>query len=392
MVLSSQVSKVRFACALLYLLTQYEAIPFDGVSHHALGGGSYVFKENYPEYLAKHITNGPRVEVNIIIQPNSSPHFGTIFSMTLSFCVARSIAVLGLEPVVVVDLWDNAKAEQLTMAGVTYQKGLRSSGRIAENIDDYREIVMFLSKHYDVPFRLRMEDEFLREPGMPDIVREIVRDRDHLGQSLAPSSGKLAIRSECAVEGCGLVDKYGAGNAYDETGDKIHFTCPLHGSFFVHIGTECDRLQFNCQLFNLVIGRYYTRADIDHGYIQICGGDYAGFWQEQLLWRHLTMPLLIVYTPLIVDWSGSKLSKSLYLKQDAYGYLVEAEMDYILSYKSFKKRGMNLGVICAEVDLWVREPFRLFRCYTVHYVHMLFTRKDDLRLGIIHVRDRVNRA
>lgn len=312
--------------------------------------------------------------------------------MALAFCVAHSIAVLGLEPIVVIDLWDNAKAEQLTIAGVTYQKGLRSTGRIAENIDDYHEIIMFLSKTYDVSFHLRMEGEFLRQPNMPDIIREIIRDRDSLGLSLAPSSGKLAIRSECAVEGCGLVDKYGIGNTFNEGEDKVQFTCPLHGSFAVHIGTECDRLQFNCQLFNLVIGRYYTRANLDHGYIQICGGDYAGFWQEQMLLRHLTRPPLIVYTPLIVDWSGSKLSKSLYLKKDAYAYLVEADMDYMLSYKLFQKRGMNLGVICAEVDLWIREPFRLFRCYTVHYMHMLFTRKDDLRLGAIHVRDRLNRA
>ena len=39
---------------------------------------------------------------------------------------------------------------------------------------------------------------------------------------------------------------------------------------------------------------------------------------EQLLWRHITKPLVIVYTPLITDWSGSKISKSLYLRGGAY--------------------------------------------------------------------------
>jgi hypothetical protein len=85
------------------------------------------------------------------------------------------------------------------------------------------------------------------------------------------------------------------------------------------------------------------------GYIQICGGDYAGFWHEQLLWRHLQKPILIVYTSLIVDWSGSKLSKSLYLKQDAYHYLKEAGQECMLSYKVFKEAGKSVDVVCDEV-------------------------------------------
>ena len=67
-------------------------------------------------------------------------------------------------------------------------------------------------------------------------------------------------------------------------------------------------------------------------------------------------------------------------------------MDYMLAYTEFKRRGMDLNVICEEVDLWIREPFRLFRPYSVHYMHMLFTRQQDLKLGASHMLcDRVNR-
>lgn len=364
-------------------------IPYDGVSHHALGGGSYAFKDDYPQYLAKLLKGGPKVEINLIIQPNSSPHFGTLFSMALTFCLAHHLAKDGLQPTVVLDFWDNAKSEQAEIDGIIYQKGLRTTGKLFDNLADYYEILEYMKKRFNVDYRIRMEQDFLRDARMPDVVRAIIHDRDVLGGSLSPSTGQLAIRSACPVEGCGLVDKYGRNNVYDLGNDVVHFICPLHGPFSVELATQCDRLEFNCQLFNLVIGRFYETFDI--GYIQICGGDYAGFWQEQLLWRHLHEPIIIVYTPLILDWSGSKLSKSLYLQKDAYAYLCEADMEYMLSYKAFKRQGKDLEVVCDEVDLWVREPFRLFRAYSVQYMHMLFTRKDEIKLGAIHVTDRVNK-
>ncbi|OJD15789.1 hypothetical protein ACJ73_08946 [Blastomyces percursus] len=112
------------------------------------------------------------------------------------------------------------------------------------------------------------------------IVKNIIKDREYLGQCLAQATGSLAIRAACPE--CGLVD---------------------------NVETDADKFQFNCQLFNLVIGLYHERTS--YNYIEICGSDYAGFWQEQLLWRFLVKPILIVYTPLISDWSGSKVSKSL---------------------------------------------------------------------------------
>ena len=39
---------------------------------------------------------------------------------------------------------------------------------------------------------------------------------------------------------------------------------------------------------------------------------------------------MIFYAPLVLDWSGSKLSKSLYVKEGAYKYLCEAGLGYML--------------------------------------------------------------
>jgi hypothetical protein len=124
-----------------------------------------------------------------------------------------------------------------------------------------------------------------------------------------PKSGKLAIRSPCPK--CGIVNKY--------MENIIEFFCPYHGSYSVDTLKDFNELSYNCQLINLIIALFYQNHE--KGYIQICGSDYAGFWQEQMIWRHLESPILIMYSSLIVDWSGYKLSKSIYLIDTNYEYL-----------------------------------------------------------------------
>jgi hypothetical protein len=112
------------------------------------------------------------------------------------------------------------------------------------------------------------------------------------------------------------------------------------------------------------MGLFYEQ--VDYGGIEICGSDYAGFWQEQLLWRFLSKPAIVVYTPLISDWSGSKVSKSLYLQSTAYDYLRQAGLEYLLSYDILRLEGRNLNVLWREIEKWVDEPYRLFRGYGLH--------------------------
>lgn len=355
-------------------------IAYDLASHHALGGGSYVFKKDYAKYLQTLLpAEVQRTEVNIIIQPNSSPHIGTMCSLGLAFVVARRLKDLGMDVIVRCDLWDQAKGEEQIIEGVKYQRSLRSTGGFDEFLPDYVHILGALAKRYDVEYKLRFEEEFLRQPGMPGVLQKIIEDREEIGKCLMPSSGVLALRAACPK--CGLVDKYGIHNRYSENHTKVSFRCPQHGFFEHSILTEPHLFQFNCQLFNLVMGRFYQQ--VDYGWIEICGSDYAGFWQEQLLWRLLSKPVIIVYTPLISDWSGSKVSKSLYLEKTAYNYLCQAGQEYLLSYRVLRDEGKDLNVLWQEIEKWVDEPYRLFRGYSLHYVHLLFD-GHETHLGVIH--------
>jgi hypothetical protein len=200
-----------------------------------------------------------------------------------------------------------------------------------------------------------------------------------LGKHLMPSTGILALRAPCPT--CGLVDKYGVNNVYSKECTSVSFSCPHHDRFVYTTEEDSHRFQFNCQLFNLVLGMFYEQ--VDYGWIEICGSDYAGFWQEQLLWRFLSKPAIIVYTLLISDWSGSKVSKSLYLQRTAYDYFRKAGQEYLLSYDVLRREGRDTAMLWKEIERWVNEPNRLFRGYSLQYIHLLFE-GHDLHLGIIH--------
>ena len=117
-------------------------IAFDLSSHHTLGGGSYVFKSDYPAYLKTLLPHpNSSVEINIIIQPNCSPHVGTLCSLCLAFIVARRMADPGLDVRVVCDLWDRAKGEQMTIEGLIYQRSLRDTGKFQQHVSDYHDLL-----------------------------------------------------------------------------------------------------------------------------------------------------------------------------------------------------------------------------------------------------------
>jgi hypothetical protein len=94
---------------ILHLLRTMMDVPvpvaYELLSHHALGGGSYAFKIGYPAYLRASLPEPDRrTEVNVIIQPNSTPHIGTLCCLGLTFIIARRLLDKGLDVSVTCDL------------------------------------------------------------------------------------------------------------------------------------------------------------------------------------------------------------------------------------------------------------------------------------------------
>ncbi|KAE8309482.1 hypothetical protein BDV41DRAFT_547700 [Aspergillus transmontanensis] len=347
-------------------------IPHDGVVHHPFGGGSYYFKQNLIRYLNDRCTR-PRIAVHIGSQPNSSPHLGNMTTFATGFALAAALKTkFGREiraKFVYVDSAPTPGAE-ITIAGVRYQKSLKHTGDFGVHQTPFLKVLDQLSNLSGIPYDIETQSFWRSNPAFPAILRDIVAQHQKLGPHMSPEAGKLAIRASCPQEGCGLADKHGVNNQYHQDG-RVTFVCPDHGDHHVDLTSpqDLERLEFNTPLRNL-IRILICSQDSDMSWIMCTGSDYAGFYQEQLTWRLLERPgdaPIIFYAPLVLDWSGVKLSKSLYVKQGAYKYLCDAGRSYMLDADTFLKNEGGLEALFQEVQDWVEKPYKLFRSYTVDY-------------------------
>lgn len=208
----------------------------------------------------------------------------------------------------------------------------------------------------------------------------MVQHRNRLASHLSPHYQALALRAACPVPGCGLAEKHGRLNRYKA--DSIVFHCSCHGKHSIHLAapTKVARLEANAPTRNLIRSMSHILDSSTH-HIRITGADYAGTYQEVFLYRPLAewsrstglgqgRTPHILYAPLVVDWSGAKLSKSLYVGEGGYRTMETLGMGGLCSYANLKSQYGEVGlrIIWAEVKFWFANPHKLFRAlYSVEY-------------------------
>ncbi|RGB24135.1 hypothetical protein C1646_735052 [Rhizophagus diaphanus] len=348
----------------------------DNVVHHPLGGGSYVFKEKYIDYILERVYKSD-VRISIGAQPNGSPHFGTIVTFSLAFSLAQQLKNKGKNVKVVLELVDTAISEEHSFNNIRYQKSLSYTKEIDKHIDYYEGLLRKLNSYSGVDFMIRKQSDFNSHPRMSGVISTIIKERKTIGSLLSPKSKVLALRVACPK--CGLADKHGKKNIYEGNNNVISI-CPEHGSHSLDTDKEPQKLEFNTS----------KKFAVPYSWVRVTGGDYAGTYQEQILYKgasilgvDVTELPFILYSPLVIDWSGSKLSKSLYISEGAYGYLKEQGYDYLLDYSSFEKAFGDSGLnkLYDETGLWLTEPYKLFRSYSIYYFVNLFKSDEN---NIVH--------
>ena len=376
--------------------------------------------------------------IHIGAQPNNSPHAGTIVTFTLAFLVARAMkreyaklraraATEGMDLTgwadrldvrIQLDLVDTAPDSTKTTTGpdgIVYQRSHRSTGAMHTFLPDYDALLTELSTFVggEVEYTVTYQDALMRTPAMRDALRALVLDRTRLALEIAPQREALAIRCACPEPDCGAADKHGILNEYAVTEDSttITFRCPTHGPHSVRLEDpdERARIELNTPVRNLARTLVYmadtvasrpssSSSDETSGpparvHMRVTGADYQGPYQESMIFRPLArlasrmqppLPLhedgvwpVFVYAPLITDWSGAKLSKTLYVRADAYRYLRDAGMDWLLEFRRMKAEGRDRAVLYGMVEGWVEKPTMLFgRNYTVEYVKRTYEKAE----------------
>lgn len=348
-------------------------IECDDKVYNPLGGGSYIFEKDIANFLLKKF-NKNNIVISIGAQPNSSPHFGTLIVFSTAFSLAKKMNdLLPTKNIsVLFEVVDTAPSETIEIDGIKYQRSLKNTGKINNNFGDYTEILEYFKGLTDINYNIRFQSEFNKQKYIYPIVSKIIKRKDILAPILDPKYEKLRIRVACPK--CGLADKNGIKTKFN--GDNIISYCPEHGEFITNIKYESDKLEYNTPVRNLVRGIAYglhnEDQEQDYQIMRITGSDYAGFYQEELLYKPASIikfPIeklpAILYTPLVLDWSGAKLSKSLYVKEGAYSDLPSYLINYEYMKNNFGIEGLN--IINNITNEWIEKPYLLFRNYSIYY-------------------------
>ncbi|KAK6502455.1 hypothetical protein TWF506_003037 [Arthrobotrys conoides] len=346
----------------------------DNVSHHPLGSGSYYFQSGLLEYLTQLIGDEKTcIDFFVGAQPNSSPHIGNMTNVSTAFALAKGLKRHreSRQVRVSLDLVDTAPYSPTTSEydDVVYQKSLRYLQKANESNSDFESLAMQLSTASGVEFRIRKQTDILQDPHLREILQDIVTHRAEIAPLLEPRYKTLGIRYACPAPDCGLADKHGIRNEYLE--NQIKFQCPVHGSYQIDLENgDLSLLEFNTPLRGLIRFRLFAKDPVS-SWVQVKGSDYAGFYAEQMVLRPLqgSCTPITVYTPLILDWSGAKISKSLYVRPDAYEYLRLSNLSYLLSFREFCAAGFKIVTLYRLTEGWINEPKRLFRHYTIYQIH-----------------------
>ena len=71
----------------------------NGEVHHPLGGVSCIWKKKYVGYILEQTSTKNEVKASIRIQPNGTPHFGTLTATSLSFSLAKQLKEAGKQTI-----------------------------------------------------------------------------------------------------------------------------------------------------------------------------------------------------------------------------------------------------------------------------------------------------
>lgn len=345
----------------------------DGIIYNPLGGASYMFEKEIISYLLMQLTK-KKIKISVGAQPNSSPHFGTLETIALSFALAKKIEEYDMSKKVIVlyEIVETAPDEEQVIDGIKYQKNLLTTGKEKIFMKEYVEILDYYQKITGIDYELRYQNEFNSQPEIGPIIKKIIDNKNYICQRLDPKYNNMRIRMSCPI--CGLTDKNSVNNEY--VGDQIIFKCPIHGEYEANVLKESSKFEYNSPLRNLIRGIYYTQVNNNDNYdyqiLRITGSDYAGFYQEEMRYKlasYLGIDVykmsMIFYAPLVLDWSGAKMSKSLYVKGGAYSDIPKAFINYTFMKEKYGIEGLN--ILYKIVLSWIEKPYMLFRHYSIYY-------------------------
>ena len=331
------------------------------------------------------LNNQAKIIINTSAQPNSSPHLGTITTIMCSFALAKHLKeTLNIEAEVLFDELENSPAETFEIEGNLYYKDLQHS--LNEDKEDlatiymrrFKKILDKISKLSNIDYNIRKYNEFQENMFVRDSVIKIFNDKDYFTKLMFPSSNDLHIRSICPYCYLGRKKIKQLNENHNKNSVELIEKCPYHGDYNTIIEKNNNSyIDINTQFRDLTKGVSFIEEDKLNNTLTIMldGGDWGGIWAQRIHTEGMVrlgyneFPIRL-FAPIILDWSGAKFSKSLYLKSDAYKNINKAFINYDNFINVYGEEGLEK--LWEEVFSWIKEPKKFFRDYSVDYFETIF--------------------
>ncbi|WP_223199393.1 hypothetical protein [Solihabitans fulvus] len=328
-----------------------------------------------------------RLRVTTAAQLNGTPHIGTVVTVLTVFAFTAHVRdALDLPATVIFDALDNAPAEHIEIEGAVYTRtvgDLIDSGHLDPvlRVSGFQRLLAWASTKSGVRYEFRPYSVYQGLRPVRECLHAIASRLQEFAPIVAPTDGIVRIRPRCPQ--CRLMEK-SAANLRITAGDGVvHLDsrCPEHRHYreSIDITGASGWYDANTPVRSIQKG-YLLAAERDlHDAcsVSVDGADWGGAWRAHVLAPALAalgVPVaewpVSVFTPMILDRSAGKLSKTLYVRYGKnYTDLPEAflNLDLLLD-----RHGEDaLDAIWSEAQLWAREPRRLHRSYTVDYLARL---------------------
>lgn len=323
--------------------------------------------------LIDRLDNKDIIQFRVASQPNSNPHLGTITTLFCSFALASySKTYLNKDSYVFFECLTNSPdytTKKETDGNISY-KNLEYS----TNLEKFDYLLELTSNLSGVKYIKQTYHDFIKDKHIRKYLLEIIQDNALLNLIQPGNDSKYwHIRVPCPI--CNFSPKNYKDIKLDISLDNlgVESLCYEHGKHYTNFRADNETfLEVNTQLRTILKGKLTAEIEKNTHILPVWvdGNDWSGEWALRMFAESLnkinidTLPRRL-FTPCILDWSGAKFSKSLYINNPEY---LDQYKDFMNMDSLLEKYGEDkLKDLYTECLSWVKESSKFYRNYSIDY-------------------------
>jgi hypothetical protein len=314
------------------------------------------------------------VKINISLQLNGLPHIGTIYYIASAFSLAKKInSNLNIDCKVVFHGLDNVNvAIKEQESGTKIVKEIKDIE--SDLIDKYLKILNIFKKINKINYEIKKYSYIQEQPIVRKTIISILQSYEKYSEILNPKNNRINIRIKCPI--CGSLEKEGTNIKFYTQKEYviIEDICLKHGKYKVKLMPDNQEyIDCNTALRDVMYNIQFQHENETSNNLNILydGSDWSGTWDSRINSETLMMlgrkvKIVRIFAPLILDQTGAKISKSIYIKDENYRKNIGDSI--IFNFTDLTEFNSTIKKINLITDEWVSKPKKFFRNYTLEYI------------------------